>query len=438
MAVLFRSEYLTEQEIQNWHKYRYYAQKAGDKYGSINGLEQMLITFFSLSDTTQIWRITKECNRLYQENGMKKEAARVYPTAILTLLNAGQYEKAHHMMEVFEQESGLFDKDRNIAEGREHYYYSKGLYYMGIHQLDSAEHFFRKLLPHGYQYDAYKGLLHVYQAKNNPDSIAKYAVLCEKGLEQLLSDSKMRSTLQLSKLYDYTRHKKIAMEKTREAEQGRYRLWGIGIVSILITAFGIWRHVRYKKMKTEEIRVLNTNYLSTMTRLELAGKELEVFKQSYSDMKEQMLATKQKEIETLQDQIREYRTKYELMESREKEEALLGSEIVKSFWNMAHPTLHPKQPSRTDWEQLTMLLQQCLPSFYYDIFTTHQLKGQELHAAILTRLGFPPGETAVLLDTLPQRISTIRRHLNKKLYGEESATNLYENMRKKKGPLTNQ
>ena len=97
---------------------------------------------------------------------------------------------------------------------------------------------------------------------------------------------------------------------------------------------------------------------------------------------------------------------------------------------MAHPTRHSTLPNKTDWEQLTMLLQQCLPSFHHEIFIVHPLKGQELYTAILTRLAFPPGETAVLLDTLPQRISTIKRHLNKKLFGEENASTLYQNMRK--------
>lgn len=39
-----------------------------------------------------------------------------------------------------------FDKDGNIEKGREVFYYDKGLYFMAVNQLDSAECYFRKAL----------------------------------------------------------------------------------------------------------------------------------------------------------------------------------------------------------------------------------------------------------------------------------------------------
>ena len=54
---------------------------------------------------------------------MHAEAAQVYPSAIQMALINQQYEYAHSMMLIFEQESGLFDEQGNIEYAREKYYY---------------------------------------------------------------------------------------------------------------------------------------------------------------------------------------------------------------------------------------------------------------------------------------------------------------------------
>ena len=98
-------------------------------------------------------------------------AAQVYPTAIYFSLIEGDYNKAKSYMNIFENQSGLFDSNGNIRSGREHYYYSKGLYYIGVWDVDSAEYYYRKLIPYGYLYEAYKGLLSVYTSRKETDSI---------------------------------------------------------------------------------------------------------------------------------------------------------------------------------------------------------------------------------------------------------------------------
>ena len=45
-------------------------------------------------------------------------------------------------MDIFENESGLIDKNGIIAKGREHYYATKGFYELSINEIDSAEMYF--------------------------------------------------------------------------------------------------------------------------------------------------------------------------------------------------------------------------------------------------------------------------------------------------------
>ena len=430
MGELYREQSMPERELQAWEEYRRYAAKAGDTRNIINGLEQMLIPYYVLDDTAKVWSITDTCALLYRKHNLLYEAGGVYPTAILTCLNSGQYERAHQMMQIFEHTPGIFDAQGNIEKGREHYYHSKGLYHLGIHQLDSAELYFRRLLHYGFDYDAYRGLLEVYQAHGIPDSIYHYATLCEEGLGNTLAKNQSEIVLQLSHSYDYTRYQKIAEAKMREAEVMRYTVWGIVILSIMLLIGGCWRYISYKQNKSKEIRLLNSNYLATAGKLTQAEQELAVVRESYSNMKEHVLAIKEAEIEALHSKMQAYQAKYDAMKTYEREETLRESDVFTTFKKMTRPTPRSPHPNSTDWENLLTLTQQCLPLFHQTITQDHRLTEQELRAAILVRLNFLPGEIATLLNTSPARISTVKRHINQKLYGEEDATSLYRNMKK--------
>ena len=432
MGELYREQSMPERELQAWEEYRRYAAKAGDTRNIINGLEQMLIPYYVLDDTAKVWSITDTCALLYRKHNLLYEAGGVYPTAILTCLNSGQYERAHQMMQIFEHTPGIFDAQGNIEKGREHYYHSKGLYHLGIHQLDSAELYFRRLLHYGFDYDAYRGLLRVYKAHGIPDSIYHYATLCEEGLGNTLAKNQSEIVLQLSHSYDYTRYQKIAEAKMREAEVMRYTVWGIVILSIMLLTGGCWRYISYKQKKSKEIRLLNSNYLTTAGKLTQAEQELAVVRKSYSNMKEHVLATKEAEIEALHSKMQAYQAKYDAMKTYEREDTLRESDVFTTFKKMTRPTPHPLLPNSTDWKNLLTLTRQCLPMFYQTITQDHVLTEQELRAAILVRLNFSPSEIAILLSTSQARISTVKRHINQKLYGEDDAASLYKNMKKQK------
>ena len=433
MAMLFSAQYMAEAELDAWRKYSHYAFKANDMYNYIHGLELTVIPLFSLRDSASVLRVTEKCAKLYQENDLSQAAARVYPTAILMLLEQSHYKKAYDLMCIFETESGLFDDQGNICPGKEHYYYSKGLYYEGTGRTDTAEYYYRKLLHFDHQHDAYKGLLSVYQTRDISDSIVKFSTLCERGLEQLLSENKIQSVMQLSSLYDYTRYQKIAMAKKEEAEQERYTKWGISLFCLVLFCIGIAWYTQYRKRVDSEIRELSTNYMDAIARLSQAQEELTVMKGSSSIQREAMLDKKQAEIKALEVLIEESRAKLDAMDSEQKESVLLRSQIVKTFRDMARPKLHSSLPTDAEWKTLITLLKQCLPVFYKNHIEAHQLSGQELYTVILVRLRFTSGEIACLLNTSPQRITNVKKHLNSKLFGTNSATNLYENLKKTQG-----
>ena len=79
----------------------------------------------------------------------------------------------------FRTMSGLFNKDGELIQDRQHCYDLFGRYYLGIEKLDSAEFYFRKLRNAGFMYEAYRGLLAVFKEKNNVDSIINSSLIIQ-------------------------------------------------------------------------------------------------------------------------------------------------------------------------------------------------------------------------------------------------------------------
>ena len=431
MADVYEKQLMPEEALEAEKQYSHYALQAKDTFNYIKGIELMIVHYYTMCDTPMVFRTTFESAQLYKEYGYPQEAANVYHEVIDIYLGTGQYEKAHELMQICENESGLFDE--NGEPQKKSYYYNKGRYYAGVNMLDSAELCFRKLLNAGYEYYAYKGLLSCYLKRRDTDSIVKYSSLCEDGLMHFLSQNQIDKVVVASSLYDYSRHQQAALKKTYEAKQERRTKWMILFVSLLVIGVIIGWYIKYRQESIAKTRRLNAEYTKATTKLLQAKRELTVLEASYSDMKENVLSSKQKEIDNLNTIIQSYQEKFDAMLSQEKEMALMESDLVKAFKSMSHTKLHSPLPTDTDWEDLMALLQQCLPLFMGFITQEHPLAGQQLYTAILCRLNFSPGEIAVLLNTSQQRITNVKTRINQKLFDENNAVTLTENLRKAKG-----
>ena len=137
MASVYGKQLMAWNELKADMKYSHFALQAKDTFNYIKGIELMAIPYFSLCDTPQVFRVTNESARLYKKYGYSQEAANVYHEVIDIYLGTSQYEKARELMQICENESGLFDE--NGEPMKKHYYYNKGRYYAGVSLLDSAE-----------------------------------------------------------------------------------------------------------------------------------------------------------------------------------------------------------------------------------------------------------------------------------------------------------
>ncbi len=426
IAMVYRSQCMYNHELAAWNQYSHFALKNGDMYYHIRGMELTVGPYYDMGDTVSCLRITEQCSKKYLEHGMPEKAASVFPTAIyIHLLNAN-YEKAKEMMDTFEGESGLFDSSGNIRKGRESYYYSKGLYYLGIHKSDSAEFYFRKLqkahLNHDYK--ANKGMLSLYREGNNIDSISKYAALYEKSIDDVFNENQADAIAQAAAYNKYSRFQKESKELAVKAEISKWMSRLLLFLFLLITVVSASVFLLYKRKQKEKMESLGVEYTNLMIKYRQACHEAESFKTD----KDGALKEKENEIVQLESKLDGMKNLFEGLSPEMKILTLSKSDIINRFKEMTIPHIPPTLPSQKDWKLLMETMEYTNPTLYENIILSGNLSQQEIYVCLLTMLHFSSGELTVLLDTSKQRVSNIKASANYKLFGEKDAKALLKNI----------
>lgn len=426
MADVYRYQYLQKKALDCYQKYSYYASRAKNIACSIQGLEGMADSYYASGDTLQAIKLTKKCYLLYKQHGLFEDAAQVLPTLIYAYLYRGEYQQAHYYMDIYEKESGLLDKSKkNIQSGREHYYKAKGMYYLGINQVDSAECYYRKLGLYGFHYETAQGLLAVYNIRLNRDSIKKYSHLCEQEMDNILNGTQAKATVMANSLYSYTRLQKKIDEARLLHERNKYiqLFFCLGILFILACAARQSKKIR--KRTSEKLLQASENYVHTYQKLERARKDLDIL-QGNTDL---FVKKKQKEIAFLQATLQEYKDKYDKIDNLEKKKTLIDTDIFQKFKAMSKPQKGHKKPQMKDWDELYANFHQYLPILYKKMMSS-KLSAQELQVCILTYLDMANSSMSVLIDTSLNTITNAKQKANKKLFEDNRASSLYDNLLK--------
>ncbi len=328
------------------------------------------------------------------------------------------------MMRVYEQESGLFDEQGNIARSREIYYYFKGMYYLGVHQLDSAEYQFRRLLPfESNLVDAYRGLLSLYQHQHKSDSIYKYARLYEDALARYMKRTHIQSIELSESMYDYSRQQQMA-----QAQERRANSFKLALIAFLTIGFAIALRVRWiaKKRKEEKKQLLNTYHLA-LDELDKIKRETEVLRNATSTNREtdQLLKEKVEQIEELETLVDQMKKQIGESESITIKQKLEDTEIVKSFHSMAefHNGIAPGTVTSKEWGILMETIRSCHPKLYFFI-QNHKLSDLKLKVCVLSYLGFDNTAIETLTNANKGSISNARKSLAQELFHLTSAREL--------------
>ena len=427
MAGVYFRQSMPEKELEARNKLCNFALLAGDTLNYIRGLLMRDDAFLALGDTAAIYQNIANVRRLYLQRGLKAEAAQVYPMAIRLAVDKQQFVRADSMMQIFEQESGLFDEQGNIAPTREIYYYHKGMYYLGVGQPDSAEHWFRKLLQcEPALIDAYRGLLSLYRQKSDADSVFKYARLYEDALARYLKRTHIQSIDLAKGMYDYSSQQQLAQEQKQRANTFRFAFVMLLAVMIIV---GL-QFMQYSHKKSAERRKQLATYRKTLDDLDAARRETELLQQSLSknDATSKLLKEKEDQIGQLEMIVKELQKQIGKSAAGIHVQRLKETGIVKKFQAIAHP--HPDMAAEgnrcateTEWDRLTEAIRTYHPSLYLFIHKNN-LSELKYKVCILSYLGFDNAEISTLTKASLNSISNARTSLARELFNLRSVREL--------------
>ena len=395
-----------------------YAMKAKDTLNAIITYEQKANIYKLKGNIDSAISIREELYTMYKKNGADKMAAISLGPLITTLAKYNMIEKSGKYLNIYEKESGLFDKYGNIKNGREIFYSIKGYYYLYNNCIDSAIFYFNKCLNTTKSYPSdyiftYKGLTELYKKLHRPDSVAKYADLARMMTDSAYAQMSTEHLQQMQAMYNYNRYKQTAEEAEKDALRTKY-ISIIIIMAIMAAAIGGALAVRTYIMRKRRARVNEIKeYKRSISELKKARRELDILTENRQTRMESLIKEKEEEIKRLQKEKAEYEKNKDIAA---RMTPFADEPVVRILRRHAE-----KEHVMMSGEERKMLIS--LFDSYEEISRLKAvLSESEYELCLLVKLGFAPSQINMLTGRSLQDIANIRKRMYNRITGKDGSS----------------
>ena len=402
MAQVFYEQGLYMEQLVFQRLSSKYAWIGKDTLAALMSYEQESQAYRNLNMPDSLLYICEDVAQLYRKYGYPHYAASALFHTLRTLIVRQEFDKAKQNMQIYESESKFFDSLGNIQKGREIYYNIKGLYYLGIGNLDSARYFFQKEISKGKDFNnqnaAAKGLALFYQTQHVSDSSAKYALYAYTMLDSVYAQRTTKVVERMQAMYDYTRHQEIAQqEKERASVEKSKRQFTIALLVLIVIVASRIIYSMYEEKKKKQAQ-----YLQNLEELEQTQTEVLQLR-AHAEEYEELIAKKESLLEEQSLKLQEQQKK-SLQDHAAKDKHIKESAI--------YQTLQKKQFGQKltvqELRDCRKLVLEALPEFN-NLLTSKQYKisVKDFNVCILFRLGFKSKEVSNMLAITQGRVSQI-------------------------------
>lgn len=419
-ASVLQMQRLYPKAVVTWDKAMHYAKLAKDTMAYVQSLEHKGYALWGDNKKDEAVKCAQSAYQLYLQVGRRDFAATSLAVPITYYLQKDSIGQARKAVDEYIQYSGKVKDDGTMLPGAELFYYFLGQLHEKGERLDSAEYYYRRLIACDGDIqnleNGYWGMLTVWQKRREMDSVVKYSRLYANANDTANLRNSALELIRSQALYDYSTAQKEARE---EAEKSRHLGWVINVVVIvmLVMAFLLWRYWkknRFAERKNKKLKALREKAVDELAQ---ARADIDEFKQG----KAEEIAKLEESISVLSDKVRVnvFGDSSNILSHKLMEE--LNRKVAKGC-------------AMTIGEQAELLkaVQQVLPDFF-DVLLTNKgrLTDVEFMMCVLIRLRLSPSAIGTLMGIgNPQRITNIRRSINRKIFEEGSAKTLNENIQR--------
>ena len=434
MSRIFHQQDLPHDEIWAIRHFIDCMRRTSNMEDYVVARSQLIRPYYLLGEKDSVLQIIIDTYQSLKHLGKDQRAASILSVPIHIYIERRDLQKAKQIMDIFENESGQFDENGNIAKGREYYYYTKGLYKLAINDYQSAEQYFRKVILYGYLSEGYKGLLSVYREKQNMDSIVRFSCLYEAAQDSIHNKMQTDVIHQMSSLYNYSRSQREAeqeRENTRKARimLGVFLLITIVLMGIIGIIFLLYR--RKQQKKRERICKLERELEDTKLARREVQEELKRLKANdYEGMiaeKERKEAELTREIERLQAENNIYKGK-DAIKEKDCLEDFRSSKIAQLFMKRAKGKSERLMPTDAEWSMLMSQFGKDIPITLKSFAENKPLSPLEQRICVLLFLDIPEKSISIMTDSVASTVSNAKARANEKLFGKKTAHSLKTNL----------
>ena len=416
-GALFLSQSMPQNALSAYQKAEKYAWIAKDTLSAVLSYEHLGNIYEYMDNKNKVIEVYENASRRYRQYGYPVQAARALGGAIQALILTKQYAKAKKYMDVFEAESGYFQKDSCYSYiNYSHYYYLKGLYSLESHS-DSAKYWFTKSQEcaktnNNKSFSAYAWYLY-YIKHQQMDSVAKYSEQAFAYNDSANLDMERDLMQKMQAIYDYDRWKNVAHNEEVKATRANLTLLVSILVSVSVIIIGILAFLVYRKKRKLELQEKEEQENLIRQQIYNTKQELELLRTVNDRKIADVIKEKEQTINKLKDDLKDIRDKYSNSSLSDVDILLKESSIYK---RIKYLELHPKEIMReNDWIELEETIEQLIPSFIP--LLKNRLNVIAYRICLLVKLEISTSSIAILLGLSSSAISKYRKVMLEKLCG---------------------
>lgn len=416
-GALFLSQSMPQNALSAYQKAEKYAWIAKDTLSAVLSYEHLGNIYEYMDNMNKVIEVYENASRRYRQYGYPVQAARALGGAIQALILTKQYAKAKKYMDVFEAESGYFQKDSCYSYiNYSHYYYLKGLYSLESHS-DSAKYWFTKSQEcaktnNNKSFSAYAWYLY-YIKHQQMDSVAKYSEQAFAYNDSANLDMERDLMQKMQAIYDYDRWKNVAHNEEVKATRANLTLLVSILVSVSVIIIGILAFLVYRKKRKLELQEKEEQENMIRQQIYYTKQELELLRTVNERKIADVIKEKEQTINKLKENLKDIRDKYSNSSLSDVDILLKESSIYK---RIKYLELHPKEIMReNDWLELEETIEQLIPSFIP--LLKNRLNVIAYRICLLVKLEISTSSIAILLGLSSSAISKYRKVMLEKLCG---------------------
>ena len=426
IARIFRHRAMPDHALQAYEYAERYAWKAKDTTKVLTYWGNKSDALIDQGKIQEALRIKEAAAEGFRNMAYPQYAAQVMGLCIKWYALQGKFNKAKAAINEYESLSGYFQENGDIEPGREDYYHIKGTYYLEKGQLDSAEHYFRKLKRDSKtansQYLASWGLSQLFHKQGISDSVAKYAFIGDVLNDTLYSEQTALSLQNAQAMYNYDRHQGKALRKEMEAKEARIRFYQLTLGVVLLAVLSVLLYRKYLRHKMRQLvrRTQNelTAHANTINQLKGQIQEKTTLIQSLNKQLDQnALDIKENEnlkqtITILEEKIKKDQDNINRLTSRGNLHSLVNKPLIARFIRMAQQ--RSGRPDKEMWDEICKEVEAHYPNII-SLKQNKQINKSEYRLCILIKLGLKIPEIIYLENSSNANISNMRRRMCIKL-----------------------